>query len=575
MRKIYSVLFTLCLTASVFAQNIATLSIEGALTSTSRRTNGEIQAVVAPGFDFSNVAINYTLDAESELAGTMPVDFSASKSQTVTVKKTIDGTTKDWTITIKQINPTALPFSKTFSKTDGNKTADWTEESIGWAFAGINTAQTGTCRFDNSAISFIVAFNTAPASVSYKLASVSNPLVEGDEFAVEASADGVEWRVLRNFTKAGDLTTTDQSFSDVLKKNDRYVRWVYVKRTSVNVKLNEISVLEAAGDGAAMDITATGYGLKKFSVKNGLQLYTKTASSLKNELELHAVVAPDFDFSNPANNVLEVVDGFTADPAILPTDFSTPQHVTFAKETNVNVWTIYVRSIKPAALPLELSFNDNNKAEWSESTEGWAPAGISSSASRLGTLAFDGSKTGVVFAFTDEASTLQYDLCINAASTQLPSDAVFEILTSDESAANWTVIKRYDAENQIPSSDAESITHQLDLTPEVRYVKFVYTNRGATGGKNLNLNNIRISGMTSSVGELQQNAKLVCYITASGEIVTSQEVRQIELYNLLGKRIAAYSPSTSSFLLPANLKGLILLKVTLNDGTSVTQKYSR
>ncbi len=578
MKKIFTLSMLACASGMIFAQSIATVSVEGSLAPASRRTTnpGLIEAVVAPDFNMSNVIINYTLDDGCELLGPMPTDFSTVNPQTVTVKKTDDETTKDWTINIKKINPSGLPFSKTFSNSEGNKTADWTPATIGWAFSGIDTGQTGTCRYGTADASFVVAFNVSPGTVTYRLNSVSSPFKAGDEFNVESSADGVIWRNLRSFTTEGALTTAGADFTDNLIVSDRYVRWVYVKRTGINVNLNNIVVNESAGTGASLEITSTGYGLKKFSVKHGMQLYTKTSNSARDALELHAVVMSDFDYNDPANNVFEIADGFTlTSPASIPTNFSTPQEIILngGSPATDNTWTVYVRNIKPAGLPIDLVFDNTNPAEWNNTTVGWAPCGINSA--RPATMAFDGNKTSVIFGFTDIPEKITYDLCINAkAPVAIPDDAVFEIQTADENANSWTTIHTYSKDNQIPASDAASITNELNLNSNVRYVKFLYTNRGSSGGKNLNLNNIKITKTGSGIDNIILN-NTVLYQPAAGEIIFTQPVVKAELYNMFGELNAVHNNPGSTLSVTDGSKGIVIIRVTLEDGTIVSQKVMK
>jgi hypothetical protein len=493
MKKIFSLLLACFAVIAAQAQSFTSFEVVGALTQVSTRTN-DLEVVVPNNFDLSNVDFAYQLESGSELDGPLPVDFSTLATQVIKLKKSDNSGSKTLNLTIKKINPSSLPFSKDFANSTGNKTADWTIETIGWAFAGIDITQAGNARYGTKAVSFIVAFNEAPKSVAYKINCLSAPLAATEDFIVEASANGTTWRTLREFV-AGDLTTTLTLYTENLQSSDRYVRWVYLNRTTHNLNINNIVVTEAdevPGIGAPLNIAATGYGLNKFTVKNALQLYTKASSTTRAALELHAVVAQDFDFSKPANAVLETASGYTADPATLPTNFSTPQTVKFTKDADgtENIWTINVKPIKQATtLPLELSFNNENQSVWNSEVVGWATAGTN--AARGATVAFDGPNVSFIIGFTQEAKTLSYDLFVNAAGVAFPAAAVFDILTADESASTWTPLYQYNNTFPLPASDAANLNHKLSLSSDVRYVKFVYTNR--TESRNINLNNIIVS----------------------------------------------------------------------------------
>jgi hypothetical protein len=578
MRKIFTLLLAVFAASAAQAQGFSSISVPGAYTDAGIRPGQPLIHFVVPNtFDRTNVAVQYTVEEGSELVGEFPTNFTAT--QTVTVKKTDDSApAKNWKITLNPITPAPLPLAHDFS-TD-QTTADWTPATIGWAYAGIDIAQTSVARYGNPGITFIAAFNESPKDVTYTLQSLGGGFVDGSQFDVDASANGITWRTIRSFQgTATGVPTTNTEYTTDLAATDRFVRWVYVTRQgSINVNLRKFSISKGEGgsvdpdlgNGAPLNIANSGYGLGKFSVKNALQVYTKASSTTRTALELHAVVVEDFDFTTPANAVLEAASGYTSDPATLPTNFATPQTVKFTKTADgtENSWTIYVKPIKPATtLPLELYFDDGNLSEWDNEVVGWATAGTN--VNRAATVAFDSDKTSFIVGFTQPAKTLRYDLFINdVAPAAIPDDASFEIQTADESAKTWTLLYKYDKDNQIPARDAESVNHQLDLTSDVRYIKFVYANRG-TGGKNLNLNNIIVSDVLTSI--VQPNvAKQVFYQSAAGEIVFTQAVSKVEVYNLVGGLTAVYNhPATVSL---GGAKGVALLRITLSDGTVVSQK---
>lgn len=247
MKKIFSLLFLLAgITSIVTGQSIATISIDGTLAPASRRTTtpGEIQAVVAPDFDLSNVVIHYTLEDGCELASPMPSDFSSINPQTVTVRKTADQTTKNWAITIKKITPAELPFEQAFSSS--NPTDSWSSSTVGWAASGIDPNNSSVARFGTAPVSFVVAFNIAPASVSYELFMVGTSNFSG-EFMVEESADGQEWTTIQAYSSTNPMNkqANKETETKELKSTSRFIRWVYTLRSGINVNLAKFSVAAA------------------------------------------------------------------------------------------------------------------------------------------------------------------------------------------------------------------------------------------------------------------------------------------------------------------------------------------
>ncbi len=581
MKKIFILLLAICSVGTMFgqttAQGIASITIEGTLSPVSKRNPkdvpGEIQAVVAPGFDMENVIINCNLASGYSLVGgedAIPKDFSTENPQTIQVT---DGTVvSNWVITIKKINPATLPFSQTFSSS--NQVTSWNTSTIGWAAAGIDaTGYPNVVRFGSAPISFVVAFNSAPSTVSYKLNSVTGDFKAG-KFVVEASKDGISWATLRIFDIDGSLTTTPQDFSDNLDATDRYVRWIYESRPSsgaVNVNLNNIAVSKNEGAGATLVAPArAGSGMQSFTVKNALHMYSNPTSNLG----LIAPVTPDFDYTDPTAAVFEMSSGTTLkSPDTMPKDFSSPQTIIVTRNSVDYTWPISVPKINLAELPLNLTFSSDDPAIWDSSTSGWVPFGLKTTGGRSNVMAFDANQVGVVLGFEGEAVKLTYDLYINnVAPVTLPADAVFDILTTDINAKTWTPLYTYNSTNQIPASDAPSITKSLDLDANVSYVKFVYTNRGATDGQNLNLNNIKITKTATSTITPESSPSVIFYQPAAGEIIFSQPAVKAEVFNMIGALDAVYNNPGTTLTIADGSKGIVIVRVTLGDGTVVSQK---
>jgi hypothetical protein len=265
MKKIFTLLVAAVVTTSAFGQGFSSISVDGALTRVTNRSGvNELNVVVPEGFDFSQpVVINAISIADWELDGALPTDFSTNKTQQIKQKRISQTGSKTWDLTIRTLKPApTLPLTLTFAK-DVLQTSYWTPATESWAFAGIDTVQTGVIRYGNTVL-FIVGFSEAPKDVSYKLQVVGSSDLAG-RFDVYASADGVTWRVIKSFQVGGIVAATGNAWTSTttdLQSTDRYVIWDYTTRSSSqNINLNEIVVSkhEDSQTGIAQATTASAF----------------------------------------------------------------------------------------------------------------------------------------------------------------------------------------------------------------------------------------------------------------------------------------------------------------------------
>jgi hypothetical protein len=248
MKRIFTLLVIVFAAAAAYAQGFRSISVDGALTGVSvRGTPNELNVVVPQSFDLSAVKINAVPEEGAEIDGALPEDFSVNATQDITLKKADDSGSRTWHLTIRKVKPSPLPLTVEFAAT-GTTTAAWTPETVGWSYAGIDVSQKAVARYGTATVSFIAAFNEAPANVSYTLNSLSPGFEDGNQFDVDASADGTNWRNIRRFsgTETG-VPTTATDYTTDLQTTDRYVRWVYVNR-KVNLNLKKFSVAKATNN---------------------------------------------------------------------------------------------------------------------------------------------------------------------------------------------------------------------------------------------------------------------------------------------------------------------------------------
>lgn len=247
MKKIFTLLVAFTATTSAFAQGFSSISVEGALTGVSIRGGAnELQVVVSENTDLNNIVINATPETGAEIDGALPKVFTENVAQNIPLKKTDGSGSRTWAFTIRKLRPATLPFSKTVANSDGDKVSDWTTSTLGWSYAGIDIGQAAVIRYGTKTPTFVVGFAESPKNVTYNLYTVSKNFPEGNIFDVEASADGITWRTLHSYVGADALTTTNPSnYSHDLQSTDRFIRWTYTERSSVNLNLNNIVVSQA------------------------------------------------------------------------------------------------------------------------------------------------------------------------------------------------------------------------------------------------------------------------------------------------------------------------------------------
>lgn len=245
MKKYLPLILFVCIFAAIAnAQNFSKFEVtdnagKKGLNGLAHRPGAKVVDILVPeDFNTANVTVDFALEGNGILSGTMPVDFSTP--QTVKTKKDAAASDTEWTVTLRKVKPAELPLFLDFSQ-DNLSTAGWDENTEGWAWAAIDTGQSKVIRYGNLTATFIVAFSTAPRNVSYSLNTVGSAF--GDAlFHVYASADGETWNALRTFDSTNQIPTTSQSYTDELSEDIRYVKWIYTKRV-VNVNLNNIAVL--------------------------------------------------------------------------------------------------------------------------------------------------------------------------------------------------------------------------------------------------------------------------------------------------------------------------------------------
>ena len=247
MKRIFTSLLALAFVISLSAQNF--IKFDATDSNGVKALNGVafrstlMDILVPENFDVTNVVVDYEVAATDALVGSMPTDFSTPK--TVSVQGA--SATKDWTVTFKKVKKAALPLDIAFSTT-GLKTTDWNENTLGWAGAGLDPAQSQIARYGNVTVTFLTAFSDPAEKISYYINAVGGTLANGI-FDVLTSADGITWNQETRFDSSNPLNATLTEHSITPASNVRYAKWVYTNRDGKNVNINTISITKGIGTG--------------------------------------------------------------------------------------------------------------------------------------------------------------------------------------------------------------------------------------------------------------------------------------------------------------------------------------
>lgn len=98
----------------------------------------------------------------------------------------------------------------------------------------------GSARFDTSGASLTVAFDSSPALLTYHLRGNTGgePATSGI-FHVLESPDGQQFALVREVI---DKSTADESFSDPLAPDTRFLRFVHVEKSLGNIQFDKLSI---------------------------------------------------------------------------------------------------------------------------------------------------------------------------------------------------------------------------------------------------------------------------------------------------------------------------------------------
>lgn len=179
------------------------------------------------------VIVDGTVLIEAKKAGTTTITVSAAETDNYYA------VSKNYTLTVSAPPPAAeLPF--TF---DGGK-ADIAEKT-GMTQTGLSTDYDNSpkLKFDGAGDNVIINYASTARNVTYKIKG--NSTTSSTVFDVLESADGKTYTTVHSFS--GNVPSTATSYTDKLKSDSRYVKFVYTTKSG-NVALGAITITNEKAD---------------------------------------------------------------------------------------------------------------------------------------------------------------------------------------------------------------------------------------------------------------------------------------------------------------------------------------
>lgn len=162
-------------------------------------------------------------------------DGDADRVATMTIS--YGEVTKEVTVTQKHfvVDYAALPFVFTGVKADIESTDGLTHSGLGTDYASGNPR----LKFDGTGDYVILKINEAPSALAFDVKGNGSPWA--GNFTVQVSADGETYSDLATYTELG--ATQTEVF--MLSSDVRYIKWIYTEKSSGNVGLGNIKVVNS------------------------------------------------------------------------------------------------------------------------------------------------------------------------------------------------------------------------------------------------------------------------------------------------------------------------------------------
>ncbi len=414
---------------------------------------GPVEVTIA--CETPDVTIEYVLDnGEGDLVTPIIYTGPITISETTTLKAVayIDeenySTIATATFTIDVPAAAVLPFEFDGGRDDIANTDGLTQEGL-----GTNYSNSPYLKFDGTGDYVLLHFDEAPGKLFFDVKGNPGSSPWSGTFKVQTSADGVTFTDLKTYTEFGNNVLSEE-ITD-LASDVRYIKWVYTEKVSGNVALGNI-YLERYTTIATPTITPDGgtfFGPVEVTIECETPGVTIEYSFENGE--------GGVSLSSPYTGPITISESKTLVAyAHIGDDYSNDASTTF---------TI----VKLAAAELPFAYDGDGTGTL---PDGLVQEGLGKYSSSPA-MKFDGTGDYLLLYFNETPGTLSFNVKGNDF-----SGGTFTVQTSTD-GVTFTDLESYTELDDIQNEE-------FDLASDVRYIKWVYTEK-ASG--NVALGNINLT----------------------------------------------------------------------------------
>lgn len=283
------------------------------------------------------------------------------------------------------------------------------------------------------------------------------------------------------------------------------------------------------------------------------------------------------DLSNVNVSINVGKDASIVEPITLPTDWTSTVEDIKVEKTDQTAWALYsitLKAIKPASLPLEIKTGAGNfnSSSWTTETVGWAGAAIDKDQNLI---RFGSPNRSFVVAFEPEASyapdSVYFTMNYLASGDPFPTDGsvTFDVDGSAD-GVNWTLVHQFNASNPMVTGERLS----LGLSQSYRYLRWMFTKRAKS---NISLENIIVTQSlpTGFKTYTTQDVKIYAAHNGSFQLTNSDLVQDIRIFDITGKLITAINHPTENLQLNNLTSGIYISEISLKNGQVLSSKIIR
>ena len=425
---------------------------------------------------------NLNVTDEAITFNTDPNNGTEDRTATITLSYT--GAT-NVTVTVTQghyvVDYAELPFAFNGGRADIANTDGLTHEGLGTDYSTTNTK----LKFDGTGDWLLLHFNGTPSILTFDIKG--NSFSDGT-FTVQASEDGTTYTDVDTYTELGDAETKT---IDNLGENVRYIKWIYTEKGNGNVGLGNI-ILTTPITGLLIELSETTVSVPAAGESGSIMVDYHNFTDVEPYIEFFAAdgtTSATYDWISvnidEDNNVAYSVDANDGEARTAYFKVFEANEGVYSELVTVNQ-AEYV--IDYATLPFEFNGGKADIANTLGLTHEGLGSDYAASTNPTTLLKFDGTGDWLILHLNEAPTSLSYDIKGNSF-----SGSTFTVQTS----ANGTDYDELVSYTEL-SGPAMSVTF-LDLNSDVRYIKWIYTNKSSG---NVGLGNIHASADYDIYGEI-------------------------------------------------------------------------